>query len=84
MCFNGCMSIQVLVIGRSLLLRHGASGVTKMSSGMAIKENRGELLQWKQEDTLRNSELTCLVLCLKSICPLRDDLCLHPIGIRLM
>ena len=37
------MSILVLVIGRSLLLRCGASRITGMSSDMVDKENRGEL-----------------------------------------
>ena len=43
MCFGGCVSILVLVIGRSLLLRRGAFRITRMSSDMVDKENRGEL-----------------------------------------
>ena len=84
MCFGGCISILVLVIGRSLLLWRGASGITRMSSNMVDKENRGESLRLKQEDMLRNSEHTCLVHFLKSISPHRNGLCHHPTGIRLM
>ena len=45
MCFGSCVSILVLVIGRSLLLWRGAFGITGMSSDMVDKENRGELLR---------------------------------------